>query len=98
MIADYLITHPMLSRSLLVLAALIALTFSLWIGVQLYIDNNIYPYVYIDGIDMGNVSPEDAKQALAKRDDYYNQAVITVMYGEVPIATFSGEQLNLKRD
>ena len=98
MIADYLITHPILSRSLLGLVALSAIAFSLWIGVQLYVDENIYPYVYIDDIPMGNLSSTQAKELLIKRDDYYNQALIIVMYKDIPIATFSGEQLALKRD
>ena len=69
-----------------------------WVGIQSRVGSNIYPYTYIDGIDMGNKSKTEALQLLKRRDDYFARAMIEVLYEDIQIATFSGEQLNLTRD
>lgn len=66
--------------------------------IQSQVDNLIYPYTFIDGIDMGNKSKEEALQLLQKRDDYLDTALIEVMRNDIIIATFSGQQLQLARD
>ncbi len=62
------------------------------------IGNNIYPNTYIDGIDMGNKSKKEAAALLQRRDDYLKDVTVKIMYQEMPIATFSAEQLNVHRD
>ena len=69
-----------------------------WAYVETSVKNTIYPQTYIDGIDMGYKSKEEALQLLSKRDEYYNDALIEVLYKEAKIATFSGKELQLKRD
>jgi len=69
-----------------------------WINIRLQIGNRIYPHTFIDNIDMGHKSKTEALKLLQRRDDYFTQAMIEVVYDEVPIATFSGKQLALTRD
>lgn len=69
-----------------------------WMYVQSQVGDKIYPYTYIDGIDMGHKSKEEALKLLQKRDDYFAGAMIEILYEDVKIATFSGEQLKLTRD
>lgn len=79
----------------LVMAVLIG---SAWAYVQTSVGDTIYPQTYIDGIDMGHKTKEEALKLLTKRDEYYNDALLEVMYKDAKIATFSGEELKLKRD
>ena len=84
-----------IAGTVLVLALLIS---GSWIYVQSSVKDTIYPQTYIDGVDMGYRSKEEALQLLSKRDSYYHDALIEVMYKDVKIASFSGEELQLKRD
>ncbi len=86
-----------------IIAGAIILTFGIglitaWVSIQSRVGSNIYPHTYIDGIDMGNKSKTEALKLLKRRDDYFAHAMIEVLYKDIQIATFSGEQLNLARD
>jgi len=69
-----------------------------WIYIQSTVADRIYPLTYIDGIDMGYKTKEEALSLLTKRDEYYNDAFVEVLYKDTKIATFSGAELQLKRD
>ncbi len=84
-----------IAGTVLLLALLIS---GSWIYVQASVKDTIYPQTYIDGIDMGYKSKEEALKLLSKRDEYYHDALIEVMYKEMKIATFSGKELQLERD
>lgn len=62
------------------------------------LEGKIYPATYVDNIDMGYKTKDEALGLLAKRDDYLNAAFIEVLYKKQPIATFSAEQLQIHRD
>lgn len=47
---------------------------------------------------MGNKSKKEAAAMLERRDDYLNDVAVTVMYQDIPIATFSAETINIRRD
>ncbi len=79
----------------LILAILIGAS---WTYVRLTVKDTIYPRTYIDGIDMGYKTKEEALKLLSKRDEYYNDALIEVMYKDAKIASFSGQELKLERD
>lgn len=69
-----------------------------WIYIQMTVGDTIYPQTSIDGIEMGNKTKAEALELLKKRDEYYNDALVEVLYKDIKIATFSGEELQLKRD
>lgn len=83
--------------SSIVILLLIAATIPFYIFNR-QVGNNIYPSTYIDGIEMGNKSKKEAAALLQRRDDYLNDVLIEVLYQEIPIATFSAEQINIHRD
>ncbi|PIZ63539.1 hypothetical protein COY16_01785 [Candidatus Roizmanbacteria bacterium CG_4_10_14_0_2_um_filter_39_13] len=91
-----------LQRSAIVAGAIILIVgmglIGSWINIQSQVGSNIYPHTYIDGIDMGNKSKTEALKLLKRRDDYFARAMIEVLYKDIQIATFSGEQLKLTRD
>jgi len=70
----------------------------IWVTVQSQTGDRIYPHVYIDNVDMSNKTKKEALKLLEKRDDYFNTALIEIVYKDIKIATLSGEQLHLKRD
>src|SRR3989339_1035947 len=69
-----------------------------WVYIQSSFGDKLYPYIYIDGIDMSKKTKAEALNMLKKRDDYFQSAILEVLYNEQPIATFSGQQLHLTRN
>lgn len=55
----------------------------------------IYPNVYIDNELIGGLSQSLSYQRLIKKEHYLSKATITVFYQSEPIATLSGQQLNI---
>ncbi len=89
------------NQTVLIISIVILIVTALLIPFYLYnksIGNNIYPNTYIDGIHMGNKSKKEASALLQRRDDYLQNVTVKVMYQEIPIATFSAEQINIHRD
>ncbi|MBP9691485.1 VanW family protein [Candidatus Woesebacteria bacterium] len=89
-------------KILLGIAALIVLTgvsiAASWLYVTYTVADTIYPMTTIDGIDMGYKTKEEATKLLKKRDEYYRDALIEVVYKDQKIATLSGQDLQLERD
>lgn len=69
-----------------------------WVYVRTTVDTKIYPMTTIDGIDMGYKTKEEARALLTERDEFYQDAIIEILYKDSPIATLSGEELSLERD
>lgn len=69
-----------------------------WIYIQIKIGNNIYPYIYVDNIDLSDKSKTQAYKILNKNNDFYSNAIIEVIYQDTPIATFSGKSLSISRN
>ncbi|PJE61816.1 hypothetical protein COU87_02615, partial [Candidatus Roizmanbacteria bacterium CG10_big_fil_rev_8_21_14_0_10_39_12] len=62
----------------------------IWVTVQSQTGDRIYPHVYIDNVDMSNKTKKEALKLLEKRDDYFNTALIEIVYKDIKIATLSG--------
>lgn len=96
MIANFSKNQIVVSISILILVfAILAIPFYIY---NRNIGNTIYPHTYVDGIDMGYKSKKEASALLQRRDDYLKDVTVKIMYQEMPIATFSAEQLNVHRD
>jgi vancomycin resistance protein YoaR len=57
--------------------------------------NRIYPQVFIDNKDVGGKTKNEAKQLFKGKKQTVGNVSLTVLYKEIPIATFSAQQLNL---
>ncbi len=89
------------NQLILIIAAAILVALGFALPVYFYnrtVGNTIYPQTYVDGIDMGRKSKEEATTLLQRRDDYLSKVAITVLYDEAPIATYSAKELNIHRD
>lgn len=89
-------------NQIVVIISIVILVFAV-IAIPFYfynrnVGNTIYPHTYVDGIDMGYKSKKEAAALLQRRDDYIKDVTVKIMYQEMPIATFSAEQLNVHRD
>lgn len=61
-------------------------------------DGKIYPNINIDGVDVGHKTKKEALKLVDKKTDYYQNAIVEVLYDDIKIATFSGKELALDRD
>jgi len=89
-----------LSTNFYVIISLILLIFVITILRQY--DNNlrnkIYPNIYADNEVIGGLSQSLSYQRLLKKERFLSDTIITVSYESEPIATFSGQQLNIHRN
>lgn len=60
--------------------------------------NVIYPNVYIDKIDFSGKTKTEITQYFEKKSQAFNKITVTIKLGSQPVATFSGQQINLKYD
>ncbi len=89
------------NQIILIIASFIIVIAGITLPVYFYnrtVGNTIYPHTFIDGIDMGRKSKQEAAALLERRDDYLNDVEITILYNENPIATYSADELNIHRD
>ncbi|HRN71102.1 MAG TPA: VanW family protein [Candidatus Woesebacteria bacterium] len=96
MIANFSKNQIVVSISIIILVfAVLAIPYYIY---NRNIGNTIYPHTYVDGIDMGYKSKKEAEALLQRRDDYLKNVSVKIMYQDMPIATFSAEQLDIHRD
>lgn len=60
--------------------------------------DKIYPNVYIDKVDFSGKTKDEVIKYFEKKSLSLKKTLITIILDKQPIATFSGEQLNLKYD
>lgn len=70
----------------------------LWGYIVYRVDDKIYPHTFIDGVDLGMKTKSEALEIIKKKNDFYQNATIEVIYKTDKIATFSGEQLKIARN
>ncbi|MBI4004558.1 VanW family protein [Candidatus Roizmanbacteria bacterium] len=62
------------------------------------LDGRIYPNVFIDNTDNGSKTKEEIIAKFHRKNDVLKTVNITMLYKTEPIATFSGERLNIHSD
>ncbi len=62
------------------------------------VGSRIYPNVYINSYNVGNLTKEEAKKLLSRSDSRYLSTSVTVLYKSDPVATLSAKILGLKLD
>jgi len=70
-------------------------TFILILQNEKYFQDRIYPNVYIDNEPIGGLSQSLSYQRLIKKKRYLSEATITFIFQSKPIATLSGQQINI---
>lgn len=60
--------------------------------------NKVYPNVYIDKVNFSGKTKDEVIKYFEKKSLPLKKILITIILDKKPIATFSGEQLNLKYD
>lgn len=80
----------------ILLTTLLISSVGIWIRYR--VGDAIYPHVSVDGKNLGYLSKTEALEMLQRRDEYFGAVSLEVHFRELPIATFSGEQLGLSRD
>ena len=96
MIANFLTRHITLGLTAIIL---FSITLTLYFVAQAQnLDGHIYPHTYIDKINMGGKTPEQAKTILNNKYAYLNKTAIHVLYKDHPVASFSADQLQIERD
>lgn len=85
-----------------VLSGLIVL--SIFASISIYflslklLSNQIFPNIYIDDTLVGRKTKAQAFKLVSKKTEYLQGALITVLYKDLPVATFSAEELHLGND
>ncbi len=96
-----MITKKAIASTLVLILSGIILGGGTWLFLQaetLRQSGRIIPYTLIDGMDVGNLSKSDALRKLEKKYSYLTNQEIQVIYHEKPVATFSSELIQLRRD
>ncbi len=62
------------------------------------LQNKIYPHVVVNSIDFGRQNKSNVLSYFANLNTQFGKTLITVLYKETPIATFSGSQLKIGYD
>jgi len=60
--------------------------------------DRIYPNIYIDGEPIGGLFQSLSYQQLIKKERYLSKTTITFIYQNAPMATLSGQQINIHRN
>lgn len=58
--------------------------------------NKIYPHVFINNVNVGSKTKQEAEQLFQKNNAKLKNVQLTILYKNQSIATFSAEQLNLR--
>lgn len=58
--------------------------------------NTIYPNVTVNGTDVTGKTEEEVIQLFAEENRSYEQVMMEVLYKDQPVATFSGQELEMK--
>lgn len=96
MIANFITRHATLG---IIAIILFVVTISLYFIAQSQnLEGKIYPHTYIDSLDMGGKTPEEAKNILNNKYSYLNKTAVHVIYKDNPVASFSADQIRLERD
>ena len=87
-----------------IIFALTAAVISIFLAIALIINeehkfnNKIYPNVYINEIDFGRKTKSEVKEYFNNLNSNFKKVRIDVLYKDAPVASFSGQELNIGYD
>jgi len=81
-----------------IIAAFLIILFLNFVEYDKSFSNKIYPNVYIDGIDFSGKTKSEIIKYFELKSLNLKKAEITILIDKEAVATFSGQQLNLKYD
>lgn len=94
-----MISNSRVNKSIITLILLSLIIFCLSVYftiVKSKITDNIYPHVYIDGLNVGNKTKKDIANLYNDKNYQLNKVVLFVKYNNEIIGTFSAQLLNLR--
>jgi vancomycin resistance protein YoaR len=84
--------------SIIILVAFFSFIAYYFFSLDKSFENKIYPHVFVNKIDFGGKDRQKVSKYFTEKNSQLAKLVISVSYEQQPIATFSGEQLNIHYD
>ncbi len=93
--AERSVVYHFLAAGVLVFIGTVALAAILTTILSQRLDSRIFPNVYINSHNVGNMTKEQASKLIARSNAPFARTSVTVLYKSDPIATLSAKTLNL---